>query len=158
MDAVPLSREGARTRTQRAVPIAGPWASYFVAVLFLLLFPLLPLGAELLFTGKIMVASLTLVTATYAISLSIASRHLGVWALGFMVGLIFSMIFGWASAPGNQLSPAYRLDGGPAAANAARWGPVAIILGSFVLHLGERFVRHVQKKEPFPEFLNREVT
>ncbi len=61
MDAAPGPNTGA---IRRAEPVAGPWTSYFVAVLFLLLFPLLPLGAEFLFTGKITVASLTLVTAT----------------------------------------------------------------------------------------------
>lgn len=60
MDAVPLPSEGVR---RDAGPIAGPWTRFFVAVQFLLLFPLLPLGAELLFTGKITIASLTLVTA-----------------------------------------------------------------------------------------------
>lgn len=152
MDAVPLSNVRVH---QEEAPVAGPWTMYFVAVLFLLLFPLLPLGAELLFTGKIMVASLTLVTATYAISLSISSRNLAVWALGFMLGFVFSTIFGWASAPGNQFDPAYRLDKGLAAATVALWGPLVIIAGIFLTHLHERFVRHVKKKEPFPEFLNK---
>ncbi len=101
MDAVPLSSpEVQRT----AEPIAGPWTSFLVAVQFLLLFPLLPLGAELLFTGKITIASLTLVTATYAISLSMSSRNLLSWAFGFMLGFIFSTLFGWASAPGNHFA------------------------------------------------------
>jgi hypothetical protein len=147
MDALPISRDEAGSGGQGAVRIAGPWTSYFVAVLFLLLFPLLPLGAELLFTGRIMVASLTLVTATYA-------RHLGLWAFGFMLGFIFSTISGWASAPGTRLGPAYRLGEGPAT-GMGLWAPAAIILVIFGLHLGERYVRHVQKNEPFPEFLNQ---
>jgi hypothetical protein len=156
MDAIPLPSPGVRPG---AAPVAGPWTTYFVAVLFLLLFPLLPLGAELLFTGKITVASLTLITATYATSLSISSRHLGLWALGFLLGFSFSMVFGWASAPGTGLDPAYRLDayrldGGPATA-AGLWVPAAVIMIIFGLHLGERYVRHVQKNEPFPEFLHR---
>lgn len=156
MDAIPLSTDEVRPRArEKAVPIAGPWTSFFVAVLFLLLFPLLPLGAELLFTGKIMVASLSLVTATYATSLSISSRSLATWAVGFMLGFIFSTIFGWSSAPGNQFHPAYRVDAGPAAAGAALWAPTGMILVIFGLHLYERYIRHVKKNEPFPEFLNR---
>lgn len=152
MDAVPLSRRRAARRTG---PVAGPWTSFLVAVQFLLLFPLLPLGAELLFTGKVTVASLTLVTATYAISLATASRNLMFWASSFMFGVIFSALYGWASAPGNRFDPAYRLDAGPLAGRGALWGPVIVILGLFTVHLGERFIRHVQKKEVFPEFLNR---
>lgn len=155
MDAVTLPMDGARAGTQGAAPIAGPWTSYFVAVLFLLLFPLLPLGAELLFTGQVAVSSLVLVTATYAISLATASRYLGVWALGLMLGVVFSTIFGWASAPGTRLDPAYRLDAGPAAPGVALWVPAIMILAVFAMHLWERFIRHVQKKEPFPEFLNQ---
>lgn len=157
MDAVPLATDGVRPGTRgKAAPIAGPWTSFFVAVLFLLLFPLLPLGAELLFTGTIMVASLSLVTATYAISLSISSRNLATWAVGFMLGFIFSTIFGWSSAPGNQqFHPAHRVDAGPAATGGALWAPTAMILVIFGLHLYERYVRHVKKKEPFPEFLNQ---
>jgi hypothetical protein len=157
MDGLSLSAQaahGSRTRDEPH-PIAGPWTSYFVAVLFLLLFPLLPLGAELLFTRQIAVASLALVTATYAISLSISSRNLAAWAVGFMPGFIFSTIFGWSSAPSSQLAPAYRLDRGPAATGVALWTPAAMILAIFVWHLWERFVRHVRKNEPFPEFLNQ---
>lgn len=152
MDAEPLSTEGMR---RDASPIAGPWTSFLVAVQFLLLFPLLPLGAELLFTSKITIASLTLVTATYAISLSMASRNLLFWTSGFMFGVIFSTLFGWASAPGNRFDPAYRLGAGPSATGGALWGPIAVILCLFTVHLGERFIRHVQKKELFPEFLNQ---
>lgn len=152
MDAVPLPSEGVQ---RDAGPIAGPWTRFFVAVQFLLLFPLLPLGAELLFTGKITIASLTLVTATYAISLSMSSRNLLSWAFGFMLGFIFSTLFEWASAPGNHFAPAYRLDAGPSEAGGALWIPVVVILGLFTMHLGERFIRHVQKREQFPEFLNR---
>ncbi len=78
------------------------------------------------------------------------------WAFGFLLGFVFSMVFGWASAPGTRLDPAYRLDGGPATA-AGLWVPAVVITIIFGLHLVERYVRHVQKREPFPEFLNGEV-
>lgn len=155
MDAVTLPMDGARIGAQRANPNAGPWASFFAAVLFLLLFPLLPLGAELLFTRQVAVSSLALVTATYAISLAASSRYLGVWALGLMLGFVFSTIFGWTSAPGTRLGPAYRLDAGPQAPGVALWAPAAMILVVLGIHLWERFIRHVQKKEPFPEFLRQ---
>jgi hypothetical protein len=97
----------------------GPWTSYLVAVLFLLLLPLFPLGAELLFTQQIAISSLMLMTATYATSLSASSRHVGRWALGLVIGLAFATLFGWWMGRGDGMAAAFRLQPGPAA--HARW-------------------------------------
>ena len=134
----------------------GPWSSFFVAVLFLLLFPLFPLGAELLFTEQITASSLMLVTATYAISLSMSCRNVAIWAIGFALGVVFSTAFGWAIGMGDQkVGPVYTLKGGVCPSGGWFWVPAGMIALVFVLHFGERFQRHVQKQEPFPEFLRR---
>jgi hypothetical protein len=151
MDAMPLA---VPTVPPQAYVAAGPWTSFFVAVLFVLLFPLLPLGAELLFTGRITFASLSLVTATYAISLSMSSRNLATWALGFMVGFVFSTLFGWSMGLGTGWpGPAHRLERQLSAGSLAFWLPVVIIAAVFTLHLWERYVRHVKHKELYPDFL-----
>lgn len=139
-------------RGYRPSHAGGPWTSFWVAVLFLLLFSLLPLGAELGFTGQITVASLTLVTATYATSLSMSSRGLLSWAFGVMVGLVFSSAYGWSVAL-DGLEPAYRLDEGSTAGEFALWAPTAMLAVIFTLHLGERYYRHMRRKELFPDFL-----
>ena len=155
MDGVSLPKAAVRERDAEQVPaVAGPWTSFFVAVLFLLLFPLLPMGAELLFTQRITVSSLALVTATYAISLSMSSRNLAVWAVGFLLGIVISSIFGWSMGVGGGLAAAYHRGGGSPLARPGLWLPVGVIGLVFGLHLWERFVRHVRGKELFPEFLN----
>lgn len=104
----------------------GPWTSFFVAVLFLLVFPLFPLGAELLFTGQITMASLMLMTATYATSLSMSSQHVGRWALGLTVGLMFSTLFGWCMGQAaSGMGAAVRLQPGPTAHPGWFWFSVA---------------------------------
>lgn len=135
---------------------AGPWTSFFVAVLFLLVFPLLPLGAELLFTERITASSLMLVTATYAISLSMSCRNVAIWAIGFTLGIIFSTMFGWAVGLGDQkIGAVFSLAHGLGRSSGWFWAPASMIVLVFSLHLVERFQRHVQQQEPYPEFLRR---
>lgn len=132
----------------------GPWTSFWVAVLFLLLFPLLPLGAELGFTGKIAMSSLMLVTASYSISLSMSSNHMGRWAVGIMIGIIFSGLFGWSLGRGDTvIGPAYLVGSGPVAAPRLLWVAGIGIVLIFGMHLRERLIRHIRNEEPFPEFL-----
>lgn len=64
-------------RGYRPNPSGGPWTCFLVAVLFLLVLPLLTLGAELLFTQQIAMASLMLMTATWP-----CPRRRGTWADG----------------------------------------------------------------------------
>jgi hypothetical protein len=138
-------------RTDRS---GGPWTSFFVAVLFLLVFPLFPLGAELAFTRQINISSLMLTTATYSVSLSVTSTHVGRWALGITFAFIAATLFGWSMGMGDTaIGPAYRFGQGPVAGKA--WlGSAAFVVGVVLLtHLWERFERHVVQGEAFPEFL-----
>jgi hypothetical protein len=138
-------------RTDRS---GGPWTSFFVAVLFLLVYPLFPLGAELAFTGQITISSLMLTTATYSLSLSVTSTHVGRWALGITFAFGAATLFGWSMGIGDAvIGPAYRLGEGAMAGKA--WLRLAAFgIGVVLLtHLWERFQRHVMEGEVFPEFL-----
>ena len=140
-----------RRRTDRS---GGPWTSFFVAVLFLLAFPLFPLAAELAFTEQVSMPSLMLTTATYSLSLSVTSTHVGRWALGITFAFIAATLFGWSMGAGEErIGPAYRLGEGPVAGEG--WlGSAAFFIGVLLLmHLWERFERHVAEGEPFPDFL-----
>lgn len=134
----------------------GPWQSFSVAFIFLLVFPLLPLGAELLFTGRVTASSLTLVTSTYAISLAMSSRNVVIWAIGFLIGIGFGVIFGWSMGVGDSaIGPVYRLTDGPTADPGwLLWAGAGVAI-VFVMHVLERFNRHVMDGEPFPEFMRR---
>lgn len=132
----------------------GPWTTFGVAVQFLLLFPLLPLGAELAFTSRITVSSLMLMTSTYAISLSMSSNHIGRWAFGMTIGIVFSTLFGWSMGRGDGvMGPAYQLGDGFDAASGLVWGAIVGVGLTMLVHIFERAIRHVVDKEPFPEFL-----
>jgi hypothetical protein len=131
----------------------GPWTSYLVAVLFLLLLPLFPLGAELLFTQQIAISSLMLMTATYATSLSASSRHVGRWAFGLVTGPAFATFFGWSMGRGDGMAAAFRLQPGPPAHPRWFWTSLAAITVIFFMHLHEHYQRHVTDRDPFPEFL-----
>lgn len=145
-------------RGYRANKAGGPWTSFFVAVLFLLLFPLFPLGAELLFTGQINMSSLMLVTTTYALSLSMSSVHVGRWAGGITIAFIFSTLFGWSMGIGDRaIGPAYLLGQGPVAGRGWLWTAGTGIVVVLCMHLWERYMRHVAEREPFPEFLRKEA-
>lgn len=132
----------------------GPWTCFFVAVLFLLVFPLFPLGAELAFTGQITISSLMLTTTTYSVSLAIRSTHLARWAVGIMFGFIAATLFGWSMGIGDAvIGPAYRLGQGSMAGTAWLWSTGIVISMVLATHVWERFVRHVIEREVFPEFL-----
>lgn len=138
-------------RTDRS---GGPWTSFFVAVLFLLVYPLFPLGAELAFTGQITISSLTLTTATYSLSLSVTSTHVARWAVGITFAFVATTLFGWSMGIGDAvIGPAYRLGQGSMAGKYWLWGAAVIITIVLVTHLWERFDRHVVLGEVFPEFL-----
>jgi hypothetical protein len=149
-------REGWFVRGYRPDRSGGPWSSFFVAFLFLLVFPLFPVGGELLFTGQVTIPSLMLLTATYAVSLSISSTHIGRWAMGIMVGFVFSTLFGWSMGIGDAaIGPAYRIGYGAIAGDGWLWTAGVGIGMVFVAHVWERVVRHVIDAEVFPEFLRR---
>lgn len=131
----------------------GPWTSYLVAVLFLLMLPLFPPGAELLFTRQIAMSSLMLMTATYAISLSASSRHVRRWAVGLMLGLAFATFFGWWIGRGDGTAAAFPIEPGPGAHAGWFWASVGGIALIFMLHLHERYQHHVTDLDPYPEFL-----
>jgi predicted ABC-type exoprotein transport system permease subunit len=126
-----MARDGLRTDRS-----GGPWTSFFVSVLFLLVFPLFPLGAELAFTKQINISSLMLTTATYSLSLSVTSTHVGRWAVGITFAFVAATLFGWSMGIGDAvIGPAYRLGQGAMAGEVWLWGAAIIITFVLVTHL-----------------------
>lgn len=133
---------------------SGPWQWFLVALLFLVAFPLFPIGAEALFAQQVHLSSLALVTSTYAISLAMSSRNLLVWALGLIIGMGFAVMFGWAMGVGDDvIGPAWRHPPGGTSGSPGVWSAGLALATTFLLHIFERFFRHVVDGEPFPEFL-----
>jgi hypothetical protein len=132
-------------------------ATYFaVALFFLLLFPLLPLEAECLATGRLEAKSVAVVTCTYAISVALASRVELIGWLGLIVGLLFGAVYGFALGSGDSsLDAMYLVSRGyPPMQGWVLWNTLGV--GTvFLLHAAERFYRYVVNGEPFPDFIQR---
>jgi hypothetical protein len=85
-----------------------------------------------------------------------SSRSLAVWAIGLMIGIIFSSLYGWSMALSNAaLDPAYPAGSGVAASRAKALASAGMLAFVFAMHLWERYVRHVKRGELFPEFLKQ---
>jgi hypothetical protein len=138
----------------------GERATYFfVATFFLLVFPLLPLEAEGVFTGHVDAKSMSVVTCTFAISIAFGSRNEFVGWFGLIVGVLFAFVYGVALGRGNEaLGSVYVVtQGAPPMQGWALWNTAGtgILLA---LHLIERFVRHAVRGEAFPDFIQRRRT
>ncbi|HET6230009.1 MAG TPA: hypothetical protein VFE05_08070 [Longimicrobiaceae bacterium] len=110
-----------------------------------MIFPLIPLLFEWLFTGNVALTSVTLVAGNYALAVAFATKQPFIWMLGSFLGVVFAGVFGFCT--GAAAHPYLDHVGFIAASGS--------IIAVFVLHTGERYVRHVVKKEAFPEFMNR---
>jgi|CZKI01.1.fsa_nt_gi hypothetical protein len=70
------------------------YSEFTVALIFLLIFPLLPLLFEYWISGTITEASAVVVSSMYAFSIAFATRLKFVFAFALLIGVIFAMAFG----------------------------------------------------------------
>lgn len=117
------------------------WQNFFLCVVLHMLLPLLPLMLEWWFSRRIEAKSAALTAALYAMAIGLSSRHAAMLGVGFLFGFVFSAVFGYLST-----------DPAPTLENAAFFSGAAIVF-VFVVHIIERFYRHVGRKEEFFEFL-----
>lgn len=119
--------------------IRGQVAEYLLCVLFHFSLPLLPLFVEAAMEGAINHKTLILFLSVYPLNLGISSRSKFIFGLAVVIGLAYAIFFGIASA---SLTV-------PSAAKT-----VGYALASFValLHLLERYNRHIVDDKPFLEF------
>jgi hypothetical protein len=109
-----------------------------VAVIFLLIFPLLPLVAEYFRTNDIKEDSLTLCLAFYAFTLSVSTKYKSNFATSLLLGIIESFRY---KGTGN-------LSGIPFYNSLEFY--IFILL--FSMHFIERITRHLGKSEIFFNF------
>ena len=129
-----------RTPTQ-----SGGWPAFWLCLLLHMLFPLLPLGFELLLTGQITDTAAVLVASTYTITIAITSkgRYSQVFTVvGFFCCVVFAAIYG-SIASASPTSASY---------GVFFWAAVITIVAFFVVHAGERYNRHVENNEPYDVF------
>ncbi|MGO9444461.1 MAG: hypothetical protein ACLPXB_06730 [Thiobacillaceae bacterium] len=110
---------------------------FLSAVLMHLFLPLVPLGLEFWFTGKLGASGLAMATAMYAIGIGNTTKFRPAFAVYLIMGFVFAAVYGYTVSQGTR---------GPSnATDAARYS-LLFVFGS---HLAERFRRHVFQKELF---------
>ena len=115
------------------------WQNFLLSIFLHLTLPLLPLILELWATQSISVGTMTLAASMYTIAIGVSSRNPALFGLAILLSIILAAAFGYAATEGNPLPFSIHISGG------------AILL-VFVLHLGERYNRHVAEKHAFLRF------
>lgn len=112
------------------------WKDYLTCIIFHMSFPLLPLMIELLVNGTISPVNLLLATSMYCVTIGLSSVHTPVFALGLLACIIFAVGYGLGMKAeediGNFIGLAY--------------ASIGLI---FVIHLVERFARHISGDEVY---------
>lgn len=123
----------------KAIPgIPSGWQNFLFCVALHVTLPLLPLGIELWFSGKVEEKSAVLTAAMYSMAIGLSSRNLALFGLGLIQGVLFSAAFGFLAKNPHLES-----------ANIGAYGAIGIIM---TVHLVERYNRHVIDQAPFLEF------
>jgi hypothetical protein len=139
-----------------------------------MILPLVPLGLELLITKTITEQSVTLTAAVYSLGIGIASRSAALFSLTIVISFVFSCLFGVViQAEYSQKKAEAQIAAHQPAAVAnnekkaedgksenthdevIQWSKLlafsAIVLVTLI-HMGERYNRHVVDRAPFFEF------
>ena len=115
------------------------WENFLLSVLLHMLFPLLPLLFELWLGGEITDKSLNLMAAVYAISIGVSSRSKLLFGICIAISFIFSFAFGISSSELDDLKMSGFLS--------------SISIGIiFIIHIIERYNRHVEERDNFLNF------
>ena len=114
------------------------WQNFILCMSLHVTLPLLPLGLELWFSGKVEAKSATLTAALYAMAIGSSSRNIALFGIGIVASFFFSAAFGF-------LSTQSRLAG----AHTVSYSVIAFLV---ICHTMERYRRHVTEGRPFFEF------
>lgn len=125
----------------RRVPgIPDHWQNYLLSVIFHMALPLLPLGLELITTGKLEDKSIILIAALYGITVGVASASGLMFGFGVVIGIVFSSVYGVTEA------------GAKVAALSVGFAKMSMVI-VFVAQILERYNRHVVDRHPYFEFM-----
>jgi hypothetical protein len=123
--------------------------AFWSSVVFLLLFPWVPLLAEWGATGGVKSSSLQIFVALYGLGLGAASRDEVMFSFGLLVAIIFSISFGSILA----MEHAEVAKPGGGFIGAFWWGVTMFVgVALFIMHAAERYNRHVYDENPFFEW------
>jgi len=128
------------------------WQNFFSAILFLLLFPLVPILLEYMLTDEVTAPTATLTAGMYTIGVGISSRGQFFFASSVFIGVVLIALFGNVVGIEHER----KVLGAAAATHIAnRWaipGSYACIALIFAWHGLERFSRHIVDRSPLFDF------
>ena len=133
-----MYKNKANKSKKRLLDLPKEIQDYYACIILHLVLPLLPIGLELLSTHTIAATSLTLIASFYAISIGLSSKSPLQFAIGIIICIIFSSIFGMISSQQSNLPPLL-----------IKTFAICSILIIFINHALERYNRHVIDYEPF---------
>ncbi|ENP8453063.1 hypothetical protein [Vibrio parahaemolyticus] len=125
--------------TRRVSGLPDHWQDYFLCVLLHMVFPFFPLLMERLLTGGIHINSLMLFSAMYPLSIGLSSDSKLLFGCTILISLFFSVAYGVVAASETPL------------ADFEEYSLISLI-AIFVIHLLERYNKHVVDRTPFWSF------
>jgi hypothetical protein len=134
------------------------WGNFGAAVIFVGVFPLLPLLFEAAFTGELTSDSVMITAALSGLAVALTSRNPTTFALFLAFTIVAAAFYGHAAPTPGDNQQAYGLVAG-IRLSAISKGNVELgsvffwsLAGPFVAALGQRFLRHLRRDDKFFEF------
>ena len=134
------------------------WANFGAAVIFVGIFPLLPLVFEAAFTSEITSDSVMITAALSGLAVALTSRNPMTFALFLAFTIAAAGFYGHAAPTPGDAQQVYGLVAGirisAISAENVGLGEVFFwsLAGPLVAALGQRFLRHVRRDDKFFEF------
>lgn len=134
------------------------WGNFGAAVIFVGIFPLLPLAFEAAFTGEVTSDSVMITAALSGLAVALTSRNPMTFALFLAFTIVAAGFYGHAAPSPSDAQQAY---GSVAHIRISATTPDNGSLGKvffwsliapLVAALGQRFLRHVRRDDKFFEF------
>lgn len=141
----PRRASGRKRSPGRRIPgLPRYFQDYILCILLHMMLPLLPIGLQMLWQGSVDGKTLLLTAAMYMIAIGISSRNVASFGLSLVGSIAYAASYGVAvstrGTPGWLLNTAW-----------IGWVGIAAV---FIMHLLERYNRHVVDRVPFFEFLS----
>jgi hypothetical protein len=128
--------------TPRRIPgLPDSWQDFGLSVIFVIVFPLIPIFSEWWHTGAIQGPTLWLAGAMYAISIGVFSSSRLLFGLAVLASLVMASKYGFEVSALQSNLPQ---DSGLA--------PTLVMVVVAGLHMGERYNIHVVDRRRFFEF------
>jgi len=125
---------------KRIPALPDEWGDFFTCILLHMLLPLLPLLIEAWLKGVPTESTAAITASMYSIAIGLSSRNKAMLGLCILISIIFSVVFGVVSASATpQL-------------NDVRFFSGVSIFSVFLIHVFERYNRHVVDCIPFWDF------